>query len=141
MKTKIEALAEFLECDPSEITQCNYSHYGLDTFTYGNHDYSVADEDESDEAIEDSLRGSVWAFNSVFILEVCGLPLELAPCIKSFQSSQCENANDAIAALIYKTCGWQAFTEAAISADGRGHYLSSYDGEEHESDNYLIYKN
>lgn len=139
MKTKIETLAEFLECSPSDLRE-SPTHYGMDSFAIGLKEYAIADDDEANEAAEDYIRDTAWAFNATFILSQCGLPQELAECLESFQETKCESANDAISSLIYKTCGWDAFVEAAISADGRGHLLSPYDGEEHELDDYYIYR-
>ena len=48
------------------------------------------------------------------------------------QENSCEGANDFIESLIEKTCGMDSFIESAISADGRGHFISSYDGNEEE---------
>src|SRR4051812_27567705 len=47
-------------------------------------------------------------------------------------NGKCESNNDVIYNTIKKTCGIDTFVEAAISADGRGHFMSSYDGNENE---------
>ena len=57
--------------------------------------------------------------------------------VKSFQEKHCESANDTILALIDDL---DEFVQDAISSDGRGHFLSSYDGEEVETENYYIYR-
>ena len=60
----------------------------------------------------------------------------------SFQEKECENANDTILALID---GIDKFVENAVDADGRGHFLSSYDSKERmqtiDGIDYYIYKN
>jgi hypothetical protein len=45
------------------------------------------------------------------------------------QGKLCEGANELVRALIEDM---DAFIEDAIGADGRGHFLSSYDGNEEE---------
>jgi hypothetical protein len=40
----------------------------------------------------------------------------------------------------YDHYGLEGFVEEAVSADGRGHFLSSYDGEENEQDGFYIYR-
>ena len=70
----------------------------------------------------------MWAFNDEFLAEMTGLP---AVIFKALQP-QCENSNDAVLALVDKTCGLEDFAQTAIDADGRGHFLATYDGEEHE---------
>ena len=46
--------------------------------------------------------------------------------------------------MIQATCGIDSFVEAAISADGRGHFLARYDSEEREFNNgrmtFYIYR-
>jgi hypothetical protein len=50
--------------------------------------------------------------------------------VSAFQEAKCEDANETIAALITDI---DEFIEDAICADGRGHFLNGYDGEEYES--------
>ena len=47
-------------------------------------------------------------------------------------NGKCESNNDVIYNTIQKTCGIDEFVSSAISADGRGHFMSSYDGCENE---------
>jgi hypothetical protein len=57
------------------------------------------------------------------------------------QSKKCEGANDSILALIEKTDGGlDGFVEEAVSVDGRGHFLSGYDGEECEVGEFFAYR-
>jgi hypothetical protein len=61
--------------------------------------------------------------------------------LEAIQSKKCEGANNAILSIIEKTDGGiDGFVEEAISADGRGHFLSSYDGDENEKDGFFIYR-
>jgi hypothetical protein len=52
-------------------------------------------------------------------------------------SEKCESGNSAMLGLIQDH---DAFVEDAISADGRGHFLSNYDGEEVKQGEYFIYR-
>lgn len=107
-------------------------------------DYSVYTDEEADEATADYIKDSVWAFNTSFILGECGLDYSGEDSLKDMQKRSCEGANDFILSLIEKTCGLDSFVESAISADGRGHFLSGYDGEENEQKfkgtYYFIYR-
>jgi hypothetical protein len=137
----IEALANFAECDPSDIEKENYNHYGLEIFSIGIRRYAVGTDSEADEACKEYIKDSAWAFRSSFICEYCSLPQELEEALEAMQSKKCEGANDAILALIKKTDGGlDGFVEDAISADGRGHFLSSYDGDENEENGFYIYR-
>lgn len=139
---QIVALAKYLDCEPSELTECRHDLYGLTVFELGNQEYAIGTDEEADAAAEADIRDSLWAFNASFILSECGLPGELEEAIQAFQESKCESANEAILALVEKCCegGVGAFAEAAVSADGRGHFLSSYDGEENEEGDFFIYR-
>ena len=139
------ALARQLGCKLSEIEERSWDHYGLKMYEAEGKDWAVGTDEEADEACKQYIEQSVWAFKASFILSHCELPCELEDAIEAFQQEKCEGANDAILALIDKCGSLDDFTQEAIRADGRGHFLSSYDGEEQEEEVngtlYFIYKN
>jgi hypothetical protein len=92
-------------------------------------DYYVLTDSEADEKAAEYIKDSLWAFNASFIIEHSKLPYEAKEMVQSFQSVKCESANDTIEALIEDM---NEFVQDAIRADGRGHFLSSYDGNENE---------
>lgn len=92
-------------------------------------DYLVLTDDEADEVAYDYIKDSVWAFNSDFIIDHTKLPYDAKDMIESYQRDRCEGANETILAMIED---FDEFVEDAISADGRGHFISSYDGYENE---------
>jgi hypothetical protein len=137
----VEAVADEIGCDPDDLTLKSYTHYGLEVFSNGREEYAVGTDSEADEACKEYIKDTAWAFRSSFICEYCSLPQELAEALEAMQSKKCEGANDSILALIEKTDGGlDGFVEDAISADGRGHFLSSYDGNENEKDGFFIYR-
>lgn len=95
-------------------------------------DYICLTDSEANEKAAEYIKDSLWAFNASFILSECGLDGSGEESLRSMQEKACESANNFILSLVEKTCGIESFIEAAISADGRGHFMSSYDGEEHE---------
>ena len=112
--------------------------------TYDFNIYNVTDDNELDDGewliVDDEMANqkaaeyiaeSLWAFNSLWLADQTGLPKEVFIKLNEL----CEDANDAIQALIDKTCGFESFAEESISVDGRGHFLSFYDGEEYELGN------
>lgn len=136
---KIRALCAFLDCAPDDLKCESYDHYGLSLYSMGSNSYAVGTDEEAQEACGKYVADTIWAFNASFILSECGLPGELEDAIKAFQEDKCEDANDALLALVEKCVkdasgkeGVEAFTESAISADGRGHFLNPYDGNEEE---------
>jgi hypothetical protein len=139
-EAKQKALAAALECEPEELTLARFDHYGLTVFELGNQEYAIGTDEEADEAVDENIRQSVWAFNPSFILGECGLPFELEDAFRAYQEKECEGANDALLALVEKCAGFDKFALHAVQADGRGHFLSSYDGQEREAGEMFWYR-
>lgn len=88
----------------------------------------VLDDETADILVADYIKDSVWAFNPDFLSSMTEIDEEV---FKALQD-KCEGSNHAVLSLIDKTCGIESFVKEAISADGRGHFLSGYDGEEND---------
>jgi hypothetical protein len=121
---KIEALAKHLDCS-------------IDEAVVSMDDYLVYTDDEADEAVYNYIDESVCFFRSDFIATHAEVDEEV---IKKLQELH-ENSNKAIRSLIKD---FDHFVSDAVCADGRGHFLSSYDGEENEQtingNDYYIYR-
>lgn len=135
-KTAEQVMAEFLEVEVDDLMAEDYDHYGMAVYD----GYAIGTDEEADEAAKQYIKDSLWAFNASFIISECGLDHSLEEAITSWQQDKCEDANDGIESLIENSCGIDEFVESAISADGRGHFLSSYDGNEIEQDGFYIYR-
>jgi hypothetical protein len=114
------------------ITEGRHEHRGLWTVEVDGCTYAVGTDEESDAACKDYISESVWAFRASFLLQHMGggrrlLPLEAA--LEEYQAKHCEGCN---AELLDAIPDFEAFVSEAVSADGRGHFLASYDGEEIE---------
>jgi hypothetical protein len=130
--TKIEELAKYLEVEADDLTE-DYE----DTFRDGKGEYLVLTDEEADEKAKEYILDSVWAFNANFLAAHCleGIGLEVIEAIQA--NERCESNNKALLALIEDV---DHFLDDAIKADGRGHFLSSYDGEENEAGEFYIYR-
>ena len=133
---RIKELSEFLNCDKDEIS---VSTYDENLFEYGNQEYLVLTDIEADNYAANYIKDTLWAFNAEFIIDECTLNPECTDSIRVMQERCCESCNSLIRAIIEGSCGIDAFVEDAIKADGRGHYITQYDGHENETDNYYIY--
>lgn len=135
--SKLEALAKHLEVEQDEI---NESKYDSDTFEHGRNEYLVLTDSEADQKAEDEILNSVWAFNSEFLASYMpdGVDAEI---VRIIQEAKSEDANEPLKNMLTDE---NNFIQSAIAADGRGHFLARYDGEEHEIDfngtTYFIYK-
>lgn len=149
LNKKYEALKNYLidagEATADELTEDVSAVYNdsWKTFEIIGAEYKVYTDEEADEEAADYIKNSLWAFNADFILqhsaayeETTGREdEEIIKAIRMVQESICEGANALVKALI---CDIDTFINDAIDADGRGHFLSSYDGEEHESNGFYI---
>lgn len=115
------------------VEKSEYDQYGLTVIEYDGGEYAIAmNDEEADSACKEYITDTLWAFNEFFLTEMTGIDLKVFVALS--QSNLCEGANDAVLALVEKTCGIDELVAAAIDADGRGHFLSPYDGEEIELD-------
>lgn len=149
LNEKYEALKSFLveqnEATYNDFTENVNAVYNdsWDTFELLGNEYKVLTDEEADKAAEEYIEESLWAFNTEFILEHSKIDVvgrEYEKIVKAFRKMQetlCESANPLVEALIGDI---DQFVYDAVEADGRGHFISSYDGEEHESENFYIYR-
>lgn len=109
----------------------------FDSFCCGSWEYLVMTDEEADEALKEYILETLWAFNPRFVVMHTKFYMESSieadeafeEALKEMQGKLCEDANPIIRALIVNI---DEFIENAIQADGRGHFLASYDGEEIE---------
>lgn len=129
---KIDALAAYLDIDPEDI-ELDYDMM----FDADGAAYLVCTDEEADDYAADYIKESLWTFNVGFIIDHSNLPYEAEEMITSFCAEACEDANETIGAMITDI---DEFIEDAIDADGRGHFLNNFDGEEGEEGEYFIYR-
>ena len=127
--TKEAALAAYVECDADEVTESHADALGT-VYEAPGQDWYVLTDDEADSAVVESIRESLWAFNASFLADETGLPQEVFEALQP----RCEDANEAILRIVEQGDGLEAFASAAVSADGRGHFLAGYDFNEIELD-------
>ena len=130
--TKEEALAKFLDCEVDDISVTKYDD---DTFDAPYGEYMVLTDEEADRKAKDYILDTAWTFNASFL--VGHVPDGVTEDILSMISEKCEDGNSAMLGLIQDH---DAFVDDAISAEGRGPFLSTYDGEENEQGEYYIYR-
>lgn len=132
MKTKLQTMAEFLECD---VDQVDVETYDKNAFSCGSlsGEYLILTDEEADQSAEDYIKDSVWAFNPSFLASHTGIDEEIFEMLQD----KCESSNEVITNSIKDM---EEFIADAIWADGRGHFISSYDGEEEELNDFFIYR-
>ena len=137
---KITELAKFLGCGQDEISETEYG-----TYTFGNEEYLVLTPAEAEIEVNKRILDDIWAFRAQWLIRhIKGYnklsqdqEKALVEAIEMLQEKLCESANPILTAMINNI---DIFTADAIDADGRGHFLASYDGEEVEAGEFFIYR-
>ena len=125
--SKEQALANYLEVPLTDAK-------GL----MEDYDYKVLTDAEADAEAKEYILESAWAFKYSFLCNHSEAIAEIPE--KNFTDMAgklCESFNKAVLAMIPDKTH---FVCDAISSDGRGHFLSQYDGEEIEQDGFYIYR-
>ena len=139
LKEKAAALAKHLGISADDVSEQICDTYGMTTFNCDGGEYAIATDSEADKAAQADISDSLWAFNASFVLSFCKVRGERTEkAFAKMQSELCEDANEIVRAMIGDEM--PRFVSQAISADGRGHFLSSYNGEENEQDGFYIYR-
>jgi len=125
-----QVAAQVMGCGVDELTEETYDNYGLKVFSACGLEYAIGTDEEADEAIKQYMQDSVWTFRPEFIAShtKAGASNGMIKAIIALQES-CEDCNDDIKSLIEDM---DDFISDAVSADGRGMFLSPYDSEEQE---------
>lgn len=92
-------------------------------------EYLVLSDAEANKRAADYIKDSIWAFKPEFIAAHSKISHSATLKVCEVLQEKCEGANEDITALIKNM---KKFTKDAILADGRAHFLSHYDGHEHE---------
>lgn len=125
------ALTVYLGLKPDEVVETggNFEAEGCE--------YSVYTDEEADAAAREYILDSAWAFRYNFLCAhseaISAIPQKD---YEAMAAKLCEDFNKAVLAMIDDK---DHFVKDAILSDGRGHFLSGYDGEELELDGGKFY--
>ncbi len=128
---KVEAISKQMELNEEQAK--HVTHHDDHYYTYGNEEYMVLTDAEAQDKVFEYIKETAWAFTPSFLS--CHSMIDE----KVFEKLQesCETSNDAILTLIKD---FNRFVEDAVYTDGRGHFLASYDHEEHEQGDFYLYR-
>ena len=138
---KRAALAVHLDIDADVIAVRDYDDclFGDSDF---DHEYLVLTDEEATQRAIDAARDSLWAFRGAFWGNYTNLSLSSIKAIEKAQGTLCEDAGPVLAAVVGARLD-EMLTDA-IDADGRGHFLAGYDGEEnavdHNGETFYVYR-
>lgn len=135
---RMAILAEFLaiEIEEGEDASSYIEEIGDNEFEAEGNTYLVLTDEEADEKAKEYILDSLWAFNAEFLSGNTNLPVEVFTALQD----KCEDANETFRELVDKCGDFDRLVSDAISSDGRGHYMNTYDGHEHVLGDYFIYR-
>ena len=142
--TKKELLRKFLE-------RLDYKNIDLRNAYYNNYNdsnnvsyleevntqetYLILTEEEADKKAKEEILNSLWIFNPDFLVDYINYEYSnteekkaLILGLLTIQNKLCENANEIIKVLVKDNL--EDLISDAIESDGRGTFLSMYDGKE-----------
>ena len=149
---KLETLKTYLlemgHANPEELedlTVENCFNDSYNTFEVIGNEYKVLTDEEADETAKDEILNSLWAFRAEFVLHHTAFYEDsthtedqaFIEALQDLQGRIAESATPIVKALIKDL---DEFASDAIDADGRGHFISWYDGREHEQNDLFIYR-
>ena len=124
-------LAKYFEIPADTVEELADNRYLIDGT-----EYLVLTDSEADDLARECILDSLWAFNANFIASHTenGLDDDAVEALAEMQGKLGESANSIVKALIVDL---DHFVNDAIMSDGRGHFITSYDGQEIEIDGDL----
>lgn len=127
LSTFLDVSIEDIEC--LDIVDC--------AFTVDNEDYLVLTYEEAREKTEEYIKNSLCYFNTEFIYLHSIFYGKNEDCTDVIKAIQDKEDSSLIEDIIEDL---DSFIEDAICCDGMGNFLASYDSEEHEQGDFLIYR-
>ena len=98
-------------------------------------EYAVSEgEEAANKAARRAIEDSLCYFRPEFLADHSDVPEKV---FAFLAGTGCFDDNEAYKAMIYDL---DDFVDDAIDADGRGHFLNSYDGVENEIGEYFLYR-
>jgi len=110
------------------------THWGLPVLIIDGEEWAVAEgEEEANKAARPAVEDSICYFRPDFLAAHSDVPEE----VFVFLASKCFDNNEAYKSMIYDV---DDFIDDAIDADGRGHFLNTYNSKEYEIGEYFLYQ-
>ena len=131
---KVRALQNHLDLDDEEVNNITFNG---NEFIHGDREYLVLEDEEADKRAEEYIKDTAWAFKPSFLSAHTGIDED----VFNILSEKCEDSNNAVLSMIKD---FDHFVSDAISSDGRGHFIATYDHdesiEEINNTEYFIYR-
>ncbi len=131
------ALAQHLDCSLDDVEELTYGSGTM--FEAESEDWLILTDEEADTMAHERIKEDLWAFRAEFLLAYMpdGMTVEA---IQAIQEQLCEDASPSFLSMVGDRL--DELVSDAICSDGRGHFLSSYDGNEVDSKcgNFVMFR-
>ncbi len=144
LEKRKQALADYLEIDPREITVCSARINDIATFQAKRMLYLVGKEEEVEAGIRGYYEHNLGDLDSAFIGKTARLSAGDAELVDRLceildEDIETDILNDALLGIVKKCGDVESLVDAAIAEVKRGEFLA-LDGKENAFGDYLIYK-
>ncbi len=144
MEKRKQALADYLEIDPKEITVCSSRINDITTLQAKKMLYLVGTEEEVDAGVRGCFEHNLSDLDAVFIGKAAGLSTGDAQVVGRLceildEDMETDVLNEALLSIVNKCGDLKGLTDAAVTELDRGQFLAM-DSEEHAFGEYFIYK-
>lgn len=149
-ETAIAIVAAIENVDPADCDATERQSGGFDV-RCDDREYSVCTDDQATAEAAAEVADSLWAFRSEFLRNYVPALHNYVPALRDDRACAafdqmrevlCEDANELVRALVGDR--FAELMSDAIAADGRGHFLASYDGAErevnHDGQTFYVYR-
>jgi hypothetical protein len=144
LEKRKQALADYLEIDPKEITVCSARINDIATFQAKRMLYLVGKEEEVEAGIRGYYEHNLGDLDSAFIGKTARLSAGDAQLVDRLceildEDIETDILNDALLGIVKKCGDVESLVDAAVAEVRRGEFLA-LDGKENAFGDYLIYK-
>ncbi len=101
-----------------------------DTISLGSKEFKILTDNEADAMAKKYILDSLWTFNKSFLDGYSDAISEMDDRTWAAITDRCESSNGAVLAMVRPNI--DSLIEDAISSDGRGYFLNTYDNNEDE---------
>lgn len=134
---KKQALKQFLSIPDEDMDNIKVTQWDENEVEIYGQEYLVLTDMEADARAREDIERSIFAFMPDFIISHCSTYENMSnweydaakEALEKIQAHFAEGINELVKAMIPDM---DEFVDDAICADGRGHFISHYDGHENE---------
>jgi hypothetical protein len=141
MEMKREALAKFLDVNPSSINESTGTLYSFKAFFHGSDEaYLVLTDSEATTAAEFAVQEKLWFICLETLFAYFDIDSYPSDVLERLKVREIRQANEEIKMLVQNACGMTELKNKMLACGNRKNLLADYDQKEFCQDGYFIYR-